>query len=506
METLRELFAKGDFHSLISYGRRGINSCLPEEQHLFYGAIGRAHLELGELTEAIAALDEAIALNPRYAIGLRNRDLVYLEQGEYQLAVTDFEMAIGAGPHFDTHRFLGYAYARLKQHEHAIAAYSAHLDVVFDVWALSLRADSLIALRRFVQARNDWERILASHLTDQQHLLDITSANCTQENATPISRSHDGNKTIPQLLAAEGFASIDEVSRRNSALLGSGVYVLAFSGGDYYVGQTVAPVTRLQTHLRSNDDLTGIWFKPTPADALTVTETASIALFETKSLRVRNLKQVSFSNLFATARQHLWITDNMYNHVTGERFRDEAMRKKYQARFEKLQQKAYYPFLITFLADYIKKTIPNYVASEYTYWSVSCLPQYLLSSKCITRVNINEVPVLSIFEDKAGKLSIALFASKLPFLSALEETGSSHNTFDNLATMYFQCNDSFEKAAPDEIAVYCEQEDFVKILENEVLLSSIRWFNLRMMNNVGKEEASRRTPSHCLPLADLLLH
>lgn len=490
---------------MISYAQSGLSSCLPETQHVFYGAIGRAHFELEEFTEAIAALDEAIALKPSYAIGLRNRGQAYLEQGEYQLAVNDFEKAIGAGPPFDAYHDLGYAYACLGHHEQAVAAYSAHLKAVFDVRALALRADSLIALSRFVPARNDWEMILASQLTDQQHRLDIKSANRVKENAAPPLLGQYREETIPQMLAAEGFASIDGVSRKNTALFGGGIYVLAFSGGDHYVGQTVAPVTRLQTHIRTNPDLLRIWFKSMPADVLTVAETATISMFEAKSLRLRNLKQVSFSNLFEASKQQLWMADNKYNYVTGKRFRNEGIREKYQARFKQLQKKKYYQFLIRFLADYVKKTIPNYVASEYIYWSVSCLPQYLLSDKCITRVNINEVPVLSIFEDEAENLRMVLFASKLPFLSTLEQEGCFQSTFSDLSTLYFQCNESFEKAAPDEITIYCAQEDFTRVLENAVLLSSIRWFNLRMMNNVGNEEASRRTPSHCLPLADLLL-
>lgn len=222
-------------------------------------------------------------------------------------------------------------------------------------------------------------------------------------------------------------------------------------------------------------------------------------------MRLRNLKQVSFFNLFDAAKQRRWLTDKEYNYVSGERFRNGGVQDKYLARFEQLQAKPYYPFLTRFLAAYVKKVIPNYVASEYTYWSISCLPNYLLSSKCITRININEVPVLSIFEGEAENLHVVLFASQLPFLSTIEKKKRFQTMFSELSTVYFECNKSFDKAAPDEIAIYGEQADFIGILENEVLLASIRCFNLRMMNNVGTEETSRRPPSHCLSLADRLL-
>ena len=133
-----------------------------------------------------------------------------------------------------------------------------------------------------------------------------------------------------------------------------------------------------------------------------------------------------------------WLADSAYNHVSGGRLRNEGVREKYQARFEQLQKKPYYPFLIRFLAAYVTKTIPNYVASEYTYWSISCLPKYLLSSKCVTRININEVPVLSIFEGEAGNLQVALYASQLPFLSALTEKSELQTIFSGLPTVYFE--------------------------------------------------------------------
>ena len=242
-----------------------------------------------------------------------------------------------------------------------------------------------------------------------------------------------------------------------------------------------------------------------PADKLTVAETAVISLFERQAVRLRNLKQVSFSNLFDTAKQLRWMDNNTYNQVTGERFRQQIVREKYQPRFQELQAKPYYAFLVGFLADYVKKTIPNYLASEYTYWSISCLPRHLLGGGCITRININDVPVLSVFADEAQNLSMVLFASKAPFLATLQEKAGFQDTFAELPTLHFQCNESFANAWPDEIRVCCQQEDFEGILNNEVLLSAIRWFNLRMMKNVGTEEASRRSPSHCLPLADVVI-
>ena len=110
-----------------------------------------------------------------------------------------------------------------------------------------------------------------------------------------------------------------------------------------------------------------------------------------------------------------------------------------------------------------------------------------------------------LFYPTTSNLSVVLFASKAPFLSTLQEKAGFQDIFAELSTLHFQCNESFANAWPDEIRVCCQQEDFVGILNNEVLLSSIRCFNLRMMKNMENEEASRRPPSHCLILADVVM-
>lgn len=381
MEKLLELFTQREYRLLISYAQTELRACLPEAQATLYGAIGRAHFELEEFAEAIAALDKAITLNPAYTAGLRNRGQAYLAQGAYQLALADFERASETGAPFDAYHLLGYTYACLGAYEQAVTAYTTHLAAVFDTWALAMRADSFIALGKNTEARNDWEVLLASDLMDHQHLLDIHQANRISEEPASTALESYRDQTIPQLLAEEGFARIENVSRKNAALAGSGIYVLMFTDDEYYVGQAVDLVKRLQTHARSKSDMTSIWVKSVPADRLTVVETAVISLFERQAVRLRNLKQVSFTNLFDTAKQLRWMDDNTYNQVTGERFRHQMVREKYQPRFQELQAKPYYAFLVGFLTDYVKKTIPNYLASEYTYWSISCLPRHLLGEK-----------------------------------------------------------------------------------------------------------------------------
>jgi len=62
-----------------------------------------------------------------------------------------------------------------------------------------------------------------------------------------------------------------------------------------------------------------------------------------------------------------------------------------------------------------------------------------------------------------------------------------------------------EKTEGDEIVLLINKEYFQDALNNSLVLSSIRIFNLRMMNNVGKEIKYRRKAFHCLDLSDLII-
>ena len=95
--------------------------------------------------------------------------------------------------------------------------------------------------------------------------------------------------------------------------------------------------------------------------------------------------------------------------------------------------------------------------------------------------------------------------SKLPFLRYLQSKLSFDALFENIPSLMFEMRDAFEVAEGDELALFVEERDLKNALSNEVILSAIRLFNLRMMNKVGKEQGYRRTVSHCLDLSDFII-
>ena len=78
----------------------------------------------GKLKEAIAEYDEAIRLNPYFAIVFNNRGLIYNRLGQFQRAIQDYDEAIRLNPYFAiTFNNRGLIYAQLGQFQRAIQDY-----------------------------------------------------------------------------------------------------------------------------------------------------------------------------------------------------------------------------------------------------------------------------------------------------------------------------------------------------------------------------------------------
>ncbi|MDO9275865.1 MAG: GIY-YIG nuclease family protein, partial [Lutibacter sp.] len=286
----------------------------------------------------------------------------------------------------------------------------------------------------------------------------------------------------------------------------SGIYILEFKNNEYYIGQAKKIQIRIKQHHKKYNDIQTIYFKPIIESQLLLEENNTIWIFETNKLRIRNLKQVSFLNIFNESNQYKWITNINFNSLTGSKFDNETVREKFKDRFLILKEKPYFEELLSLLSKYLKSAIPNYLASEFNYWNITCLPNYMKEANCVSRININAVPVLSVFEEPDKSLTFMVYASKLPYLKYLNKNGVD-SFLDQIPTLRLDLRDAFwEKTEGDEISILINQENFQNALDNQLVLSSIRLFNLRMMNNVGNELKYRRTTFHCLDFSDLIIN
>lgn len=491
IETLTNYFNKKDFVEMINYSNLKIE--LDGLNYILYGARGKAYIELEEFDKAIIDITRALELNPKYDLGFYNRGFCYYSKDEYNIAIIDFERAKLLNKELNSIDFyLGGCYFFKGNYEKSIELFSNHLLDYDDEVALQWRAEIYNLTEQFKKANIDIAKLLLNEVQNIEHFQRINEIEKVKH-------------TIPKenniiSISDYGFYNLKDEKC-------SGIYILEFSNNEYYIGQAKKIQVRIKQHLKKHNDILNVYFKQTIEDLLLLEENTTIAIFESKGHRIRNLKQINFLNIFNEVHQEKWVNDVTYNTTTGSKFNNDDVRNKFKDRYLKFKEKLYFEEIINLLRKYIKSTIPNYLASEFNYWNITCLPKYLKKSNCITRININSVPVLSVFEEPDGSLTFMLYVSKVLYLKHLKQNNDSFELLsEDIPSLRLDLRNDFEeKTEGDEIIILINQEDLKNALENELITSSIRLFNLRMMNKTGREEKYRRTVSHCLDLSDKIL-
>jgi serine/threonine protein kinase len=100
--------------------------------------------------EAIAAYNEAIALDPKYALAYYNRGAAYRNLKEYELAIADHSRAIELNPkHANAYGGRGVAYYYLKDYQHAVQDFDRALQLDPSItWFKSERDNAYRRLKR----------------------------------------------------------------------------------------------------------------------------------------------------------------------------------------------------------------------------------------------------------------------------------------------------------------------------------------------------------------------
>ena len=84
---------------------------------------GQEHYREGRYAEAVACYDRALEENPNLTAALFDRGRAKLKQGEFALALIDFQKANEVKPTGRTHACIGFCMSSLKQHAAAIDCY-----------------------------------------------------------------------------------------------------------------------------------------------------------------------------------------------------------------------------------------------------------------------------------------------------------------------------------------------------------------------------------------------
>lgn len=315
-----------------------------------------------------------------------------------------------------------------------------------------------------------------------------------------------------------GFPEINDVSGRFTIAdlypdksNRTGIYLLSFPEGDYYIGQTVDIVRRFSEHLKSKGAISGLAFYPCSANILDDEERRCVSSLQYKC-KLRNIELVTYpqietnlETLIGNKEQEEWLLTD-FSVEKNNKFRicetlRTAQRVKYSKRFQKLYGiSSFLKCGIPVMQKYMRYCICEPVTTEMAFWSCSCLPPYNRQILIFSRLNLRSSEVFTLGYDRMIKKPFysfhisksRLFANSKAYLQKLQE---------KYLTFYIT-DHAYSSAGDDQCNIhFYDFEEVMDALDNQVIHRAIKFFNLGQM----RRGATMYRDSHCVDLADCIL-
>lgn len=287
-----------------------------------------------------------------------------------------------------------------------------------------------------------------------------------------------------------------------------GVYILEFTNGERYVGQTRNVVTRFGTHRRRWDDIDSLDFCRCRVGDLHALERDVILSERSLGLPLRNivhaLGPLGVSDLdpvVSPDESYAWLNGDCELGDVQDRIEDSRQRQHMYAKFAALAKTPAASSIFELLNTYVLRTIPCPRETERTFWALSAMPSTGIGAR-LTTLCINKMETLFLYGETVGRTRGDGDIHGVINISAkgLEETRGIGQARRGWPSVHFETA-SYESAGGDGISVHGELPDLLQILEEEWFIYSARKLNLMLM---------RKGPTfqwrwHCFDLADWAL-
>lgn len=164
-----------------------------------------------------------------------------------------------------------------------------------------------------------------------------------------------------------------------------GIYLLVLPNERYYIGQAVDVVRRFAQHVKTHEWIVGFSFIPTPKSKLDTREKALIFDAESAGLTLVNVVHVSevygesdLDSLVSPVELAAWLKDpqqqNEVDFTTPPIEFSEAHLARYEANYKRFEDHPLFAPAAVLLYLYLESAVPFPRRTEYSFWSVSCLP------------------------------------------------------------------------------------------------------------------------------------
>ncbi|MCL5745525.1 MAG: GIY-YIG nuclease family protein [Acidobacteria bacterium] len=313
---------------------------------------------------------------------------------------------------------------------------------------------------------------------------------------------------IEQLLAERGFPEPEGAKGRGSVAdlykpgQRCGIYVLLFSDGHAYIGQSVDVVRRYTQHLRVHQDIEAISFKAVPSIELDATEQELIRQAERSGHRLRNVVfsalppvESDFDLIMSPEEQAGWLSDPDRIDIEGARFTNDDFRRKHARKYYSLRANGGIEEVVEKVRYYVRKGIPAIKRGEVSFWSLSCLPSYANPEITVfMRLNVYWQEVMTIFREKRSGLDV------FSFHVAKEPIARDAYLRDELPELEIE-DHWYAPGGHDQVNLVFPSRVFEAVMARRSVRTAIRSFNHRLM----RKGACNFARHHCLELADAVV-
>ena len=132
-----------------------------DKQALKHLNTGTQFLKTGDMHQAIAALTQAIEIDPKYASAYMKRGIAYYHLSQYDSAIADYNQTLALKRYFaDAHASRGDVYRALGNVSQALADYTASLKKRWSAGVLLKRAEIYLELNKIDRAMADYQQLI----------------------------------------------------------------------------------------------------------------------------------------------------------------------------------------------------------------------------------------------------------------------------------------------------------------------------------------------------------
>ena len=313
--------------------------------------------------------------------------------------------------------------------------------------------------------------------------------------------------------AALGFNEIHDVTSMKSiahmfppSKPRCGIYFLKFGDGLCYIGQAVDVVRRFAQHRKIYDDIVAIAFFVLPRANLDSVERLLIFKAESQGLRLKNAVHVTsvegerdLDLVVSNEEQESFLIGGN----DGESFTrlidlPSSQHDRSSKNFQRFQSHEFGRTAVGLLQKYFRSCIVRPRTTEYSFWSVSCMPS----------TNVGSLPRLFAVNAASMELFVAGWqkGSHLTwaFLNVADDVLTQHwqnlQAFSERYPTVETVERSYRDAGQRQVTLHVSShEEMLELLHDEGVCKAAAALSLRVMRKRGNLYAKY----HCPQLAEL---